>query len=275
MEQFLHLLSEEDAAPHLLRPALQSAMEALPAVVRERLTAAAAEVCLSQGDFLTYSLLEGLPFSFRLLAGYVPRALAFLVRRSEGQNGLLGMALLPTLVRPQWRSRGLYHGLGLGVRPGLHLGVNQGLAAAVLMAPGSQWLNPGVPPGVALEFCLEIARSPEAALALLADLRPARSSQHLLYDPVQGSAMLVEVGLRPRVTDVSEPFLVLSSAGPAAEPNEECLRTGLQANQGWLTPDKGLALLHRALPGSFGTVLDLDGREGLLDDGESRQAVRF
>jgi hypothetical protein len=275
VEQFLHLLAEEDAAPHLLRPALDSVTSALPEQVRQRLAVAAGQVCISEGDFLSYSLLEGLPFSARLLSHYVPRCLAFCVPGGPGQNGLLGAGMLPALLPPSWRPSSGHKGLGFGLRPGLYLGANPGLAVATLLDPGAEWLGPGIPPAAAGEYCLETARSPEAALKVLAELRPARSSRYLLCDPVAGGAMLVEVGLRPKVAPVEEPFMVVSSAGPSAEPNAERLRAGLAANVGWITADKGLNLLRAALPGGFYVVLDLDAREGLLEQDGNRQSVRL
>jgi len=274
LARYLYLESRDHASKRRVRSALVTALRALPLSLQERLRAEATEQQVSESDFLRYALVEGLPVALPLLEHYLPRALAFVVPRQPYQPGLLGAAFLPTTAPMHWRSLGLHSGLGCGIRPGLHLGANQGLAAVTLCGPYEGWVAPGVPPALVAQQYLEATRSPEAALVVLERFPSPRPSVHLLYDCVTGSATKVDCRPAAQPTAVTAAAVVIDSCGAMGEANRRHLQVGLEANLGWLTVAKALALLAEALPGSVRVVLDLDERTGTICC-ESTTALRF
>lgn len=262
VEQYLRLSVETGAG--YLGAAVAAARATLGDPLAERLEERAAEYGVSTQDLLSYYLMEALPAPRDLLIHYLPRTLAFTIARRPGQSGMLGAAFLPTTVELTWRQGEGYAGLGSGIRPGLHLGMNQGIAMATLCGPDDTWLGVGVPPALAAEHCLETTRSLQGALETLAEITTPRPCLHLLYDTVTGEILPASRGGSVIDSSGQEAVLTANSLGPGGEANLALLRRHLEANFGWVTIDKAMDILGRALPGSVRIVLDIDNREGSL-----------
>lgn len=275
LERFLHLVAGSRADSAGLRAALEASAAALGEDHRQRLEQQAIDHNVSPHDFLAYALMDGLPLPRALLAHYLPRGVAFAVPRQEGQGAMLGAAFLPTTAPLHWRQAEGYSGLSGGSRPGLHLGVNQGLAMVSLCGPSAERQSPGVPAPLAAEFVLQTARSPEAALAVLEELAAPRPGLHILCDTVTGVIQAVPIGGADPAAATARAFLVGGSLGPAGNENLAVLERHLQANLGWLNLEKALAVLDQALPAAVRIVLDLDGRGGRLESSQASQDLSF
>jgi hypothetical protein len=273
--RFLAAMGSNDAPPYEVRPALAALRANLPAALLDQVEAAARASCLSPDDWLTYNALEALPLAPDLLSLYLPRGLAFVVRRQPGQGGLLGAAFLATAEPLRWLSDQGFSSLRCGSSLGAYIGVNSGLAMVTLAAPSAGWLGPGMPSGLACRLLLEQARSTTGALRLLSDLRPARPCRHVLYDPVEGTGQMIEIERSSRLLPLSAPVHVLATPEESASDNATRLDEALRANLGWLRSTKALSLLQGAMPGATCLVLDAEERLCLLADGSETRAIGY
>lgn len=272
LERFLALLANEGLPPHKLRLALAAAERYLPASILAECARRATEAGVGEADFLAYNLVEALPVSVDLLSCYLPRVLAFALARQGRQHGLVGTALLPVLGGLGWEEGVGCSGLAGGARLGWHLGANAGLLVVCLAEAGAAWLGAGAPPTLMARLALQYARSRQGALDQLGRVAASRACRFLLYDCVYGRATMAEVGRSWRVWEPSAPVAVV--AAPYALPAPSgVLRESLEANLGWLTAEKAVALLAESLPGSTLVVLDADERRGLLAGGAAVQEI--
>ncbi len=280
LECFLGLVAVSRIGAGTIRAALAASAAALGAARRRRLEQHAADNGVSPQDFLAYALMDGLPLPRELLTHFLPRGIAFAVSRRTGQSAMVGAAFLPTSAPLLWRQGEGYSGLAAGSRPGMHLGVNQGLALATLCGPSAVLAAPGVPAPLAAEFVLQTARSPEAALPVLAELAAPRPGLHIICDMVTGCVHAVPAGDANQAGALATgvdpaPILVGSAVATAGEEHLDLLQRHLRANLGWLTLKKALAILDQALPGAVRVVLDLDRREGRLESSQASQGLAF
>ena len=273
--RFLTALGQDGTSPFRLRPVLASLQRGLPPALLAEAQAAADASCVSPDDCLAYNTVEALPVSGELVSLYLPRGVAFLMRRQARQGALLGAAFLKASEPWRWEVAQGWAGLHCGNALGVYVGVNNGLALLSLPAPAGQWLGPGVPAGLAGRLLLEQAGSMEIAQALLESLQPCRACRCMLYDTVEGTGQLYSTSASWQGEAVKEPVNVLATPGEDASANVKRLSAALQANLGWLSADKAIGLLERALPGATCLALDLEERLCLISAGAAVSASRY
>ena len=275
VQQFLQKLASDGIPPYILRPALAAVQRHLPTSLLKEMQNLAQAAFVSFHDLFAYNALEGLPLSAAFLSTYLPQSLVFVVPREGQQAGLMGAALLSANGPTTWQVSESFQGLMIGTRLGLHLGISGGTMLATLAEPAAPWLGPGVPTTLAARLCLQRGHSPKAALRTLTELQASRRSRYLLYDPVEATAQLAEVGDARRADDLSTPLTVLIAPEAETGANMAYLREALAANLGWLTAEKALRLLQRAAPDATCVVLNADERTGVLVSASHRQEISF